>query len=588
MVSNKFSNNYGALTVKKLLIPVAVVALGAAAYLGQQQTSAYNVLDYVPADTPLFTGQLTPFPIKDYIASSPSLNSPADQAQLEALYEQDEPALHFLANLMKAYQAGLNDADLLVKTFGLEDNVRGYFYTLGLLPVLKLEVSNPQAIWDLLDKNELETGFIHKEETLQGLTFRTYQLTDASDSKQINVVVAQDNGILTVTVDTDMIPDTLLTMALGLEKPSSSLADSDMLADIIKQHNFSDTSVGFINHVEIVKALTSTDGNQLAKQLTALVKEEGNDNPFEMLQTPVCEQELTTIAQNWPRTVFGYTKMDITKEESTLSFSTVIESKNQVILDALKAMRGYIPNYTQNFDNNVVATSLGLDIAQLSSSLTSIWTDLQTPSYQCLPLAEIQAQISEGGQSLAMVGMSANMAAGVKGVSAAVFDYSVSQIDEQPQLDSFDALIAIHADSPETIFNSVKMFSPELQQVALTNNGPAISLNEIFPIPAELNLDPKLAIKGKHLIIFNGNKGLQEAEKLSLEQLSANGLYQVSFDSKKMFTPITNAASLAGEVIPEEAEFLLDYDTRMNMLLDINDKGIRFDTTVNNKSPKKQ
>lgn len=574
--------------MKKLLIPVAVVALGAAAYLGQQQTSAYNVLDYVPADTPLFTGQLTPFPITDYIASSPSLNSPADQAQLEALYEQDEPALHFLANLMKAYQAGLNDADLLVKTFGLEDNVRGYFYTLGLLPVLKLEVSNPQAIWDLLDKNELETGFIHKEGTLQGLTFRTYQLTDASDSKQINVVVAQDNGILTVTVDTDMIPDTLLAMALGLEKPSSSLADSDMLADIIKQHNFSNTSVGFINHVEIVKALTSTDGNQLAKQLTAIVKEEGNDNPFEMLQTPVCEQELTTIAQNWPRTVFGYTKMDITKAESTLSFSTVIESKNQVILDALKAMRGYIPNYTQNFDNNVVATSLGLDIAQLSSSLTSIWTDLQTPSYQCLPLAEIQAQISEGGQSLAMVGMSANMAAGVKGVSAAVFDYSVSQIDEQPQLDSFDALIAIHADSPETIFNSVKMFSPELQQVALTNNGPAISLNEVFPIPAELNLNPKLAIKGKHLIIFNGNKGLQEAEKLSLEQLSANGIYQVSFDSKKMFTPITNAASLAGEVIPEEAEFLLDYDTRMNMLLDINDKGIRFDTTVNNKSPKKQ
>ena len=402
------------------------------------------------------------------------------------------------------------------------------------------------------------------------------------------MVVAQDNGILTVTVDTDMIPDTLLAMALGLEKPSSSLADSDMLADIIKQHNFSNTSVGFINHVEIVKALTSTDGNQLAKQLTAIVKEEGNDNPFEMLQTPVCEQELTTIAQNWPRTVFGYTKMDITKAESTLSFSTVIESKNQVILDALKAMRGYIPNYTQNFDNNVVATSLGLDIAQLSSSLTSIWTDLQTPSYQCLPLAEIQAQISEGGQSLAMVGMSANMAAGVKGVSAAVFDYSVSQIDEQPQLDSFDALIAIHADSPETIFNSVKMVSPELQQVALTNNGPAISLNEVFPIPAELNLNPKLAIKGKHLIIFNGNKGLQEAEKLSLEQLSANGLYQVSFDSKKMFTPITNAASLAGEVIPEEAEFLLDYDTRMNMLLDINDKGIRFDTTVNNKSPKKQ
>ena len=574
--------------MKKLIIPVAIVAIGAGAYLYQQQDSAYNVLSYVPSDTPLFTGQLTPFPIKDYVASAPKLITPSDQARLDALYEKEIPGLAFAANLLKAYQDGLKDADLLVKTFGLADQIRAYAYTLGLLPVLKVEVANPQAIWDLLDKNEQETGFVHKEGKIKELSYRIYTITAADEDDVIDVIVAQANGILTITAKTKLVSDALLATALGLDKPKESLADTNTLSDIIKQHQFSDASVGFINNIEIIKGLTSTDGNQLARQLTKISKAE-NDNPFEMLQTSICKQELTSIAQNWPRTAFGYTKMEISKEESTIGFAAVIESKNQVILDALNTMRGYIPNYTQNFDNNVVATSIGIDISQLASSLTKIWGDLQKPTYQCEPLAQIQSEISASGQSLAMLGMSANMASGVKGISAAIFDYTMDANREQPKLDSFDALFAVHADNPAAIFNSIKMFSPELQQVRLIDNGPAISLKNIFPIPTQLNIDPKLALKGSHLVIYNGTKGLQEAEKLALEKLSANGLYQLSFDFNKMLTPIASATQfMAGESVAQEMQLLMDYDARMNINLDINEQGIRFDSTVNNKSSKKQ
>jgi len=147
----------------------------------------------------------------------------------------------------------------------------------------------------------------------------------------------------------------------------------------------------------------------------------------------------------------------------------------------------------------------------------------------------------------------------------------------------------VHADNPAAIFNSIKMFSPELQQVRLIDNGPAISLKNIFPIPTQLNIDPKLALKGSHLVIYNGTKGLQEAEKLALEKLSANGLYQLSFDFNKMLTPIASATQfMAGESVAQEMQLLMDYDARMNINLDINEQGIRFDSTVNNKSSKKQ
>lgn len=560
-----------------------MVAIGAAAYFYQQQESEYNVLEYVPADTPLFTGQLTPFPVKDYISSTPYIVDPADQEALQALYEQDVPAFNFLLNLMNTYQDNLQDADLFVKTFGLADNIRGYFYTLGLLPVLKVEVANAQAIWDLLDENEVNTDFIHREGKLNNFTYRTYPLTQPDAENQIDLVVAQAQGILTITINSSFVSDSLLAMALGLEKPNEALADTDILNNIIKQHHFSDASVGFINHVEIVKGLTSPDTNQLSQQLQSLSKLQ-NYNPFSTLQSPVCEQELTAIAQNWPRTVFGYTDININKNESTLSFATVIESKNKVILDALKALRGFIPNYTQNFENSVAATSFGLDISQLNNSLTTIWTDLQSPMLQCLPLADIQAQISESGNSLAMVGMSANVASGVKGISAAIFDYSIEQKSNPPTLEKLDALIALHADKPEAIFNSIKMFSPDLQQVQLAANGPAISLMHLFPMAEEFNLDPKLAIKGNHLVIYSGDKGLQEAEKLASEKLVANGFYQMSFDSEKLFTPVSNTAALTDELMAQDLMFLLDYDTRMNLKLDINDQGIRIDSTVNTKA----
>lgn len=572
------------LTVKKILIPVVAVAVAAGAYLYQKQETSYNVLDYVPADTPIFTGQLTPFPIKDYLATTNNV-LPTDQTAYTELYQEDQPALQFLAKLTETYQAQLQDPEQFVKTFGLADNVRGYFYTLGLLPVFKMEVANPQAIWDLLDKTEQEVGYAHEQGKLKEVSYRSYQLTQPTDETQIQLIVAQSQGLLTVTLNSDIIPEKLLATALGLEKVSNSLSKSGMLEEITKKHNLSDSSVGFLNHIEIIKGITTTDGNQLAKQLTELSRLT-NDESLAMLHSPECAQELAGIAENWPRTIFGYSKMQVSQSESTLAFASIIESKNQPILNALKALRGYIPDYTQSYDKNVFATSLGLDINKLSSSLTDIWSDLQSPSYQCMPLAQMQAQIAQGGQSLAMVGMSANAAAGVKGISTAVFDYALTQVNDQPQLASLDALIAIHADDPEAIFNSVKMFSPELQQITLTNNGPSVPLKDLFPIPPEVNLDPQLAIKGNHLIIYTGAKGKQEAEKLGLEKLSAKGIYQVSFDSKKLFTPIVEAAELAGEIIPEEAMFLIDYDARMNMALDVNDKGIRFDSTVNQKAPK--
>ncbi len=567
-----------------------MAAIGAGAYLFNQQNSspAYNVLDYVPADTPLFAAQLAPFPLRDYIASAPKMVDPSDQTMMNELYNEGNPGANFVLSLAKTYQAGLADADLMMKTFGLPNEVRAYFYTLGLLPVFKIEIANEKAIWDLLDKTELESGFKHKKGDLKGQQYRRYPITDETDPINAEVIVAVNNGLLTITFSTAYNEPSLLETALGLSKPEHSLAATNTISDIVKKHNLKDASIAFINHIELIKGLTTKDGNQLAKQITRIEDKLGDNATLSQIRNEQCAAELGAIANNWPRTVAGYTELNISEKESTIAVSTIVESKNKAILNALSALRGFIPQYTNNTNNtnnNVFSMGLGFDVSKLAGTLNDIWGDLQTPTYRCQPLAEIQAQITQSGESIGMVGMGANIANGVQGISIGVLDYTLSQLDKEPQLDSLDALFTLSAENPEQLFNSVKMFLPELQQIQLTTDGDVIELNTIMPIPSELNIAPKLAIKGKHLVIYNGEKGEKFANKLSSESLEKNGLYHFAFDFKKMVTPIITAAELSGEIIPEEAMFLTEYDARLQMSFDINEQGLIFKSKINNRAP---
>ncbi|MCG6201261.1 hypothetical protein [Psychromonas antarctica] len=574
--------------MKKVLIIATVAAVGAGAYVFNQQQSAstaYNVLDYVPADTPLFTAQLTPFPLKDYLSSASAEINSSDQL-IDDLSTQENPKIKFFLNILKTYQDGLKDPDALIKTFGFPEQLRAYFYTLGLLPVLKAEIENPQAIWDLLDKNELESGFTHQQGSLQSLSYRSYPLTDENNPEKIELIIAIDKGLLTITLNSAYNDQALLATALGLSKVENSLAASGQIEEIIATHSFQKASVGFINHIELFKGLTTTDGNQLARQIAAIEKHSNKPSPLASIRNAQCVSDFATITTNWPRTVFGYTTLDISAEQSTVAISTVIESKNQVLINALKSLRGYIPEYTADIKNNVFAMGLGLDINQLGVALNDIWSDLQTPSYTCQPLAQLQQQISQSGESIGMIGMSANMASGVKGISMAVLDYTISQPKNDPMLESLDALLTLSADNPEQIFNSAKMFIPALQSVQLNSSSEAIDLGAIFPMPAQLKIDPKLAIKGNHLVIYNGEKGKKVADSLATEALAKNGMYSVSFATKKMFTPIVTAMELANETLPEEAMFLIDYDARMKMSVDINEQGIVFSNYINSKASK--
>ena len=578
--------------MKKIVIAAAIIAAGAGAYWYTQHgssssASANPLLDYIPADTPVFTGQLKPFPLKNYLQSISSNYQQYSTDSLAQLGDLDSPMAKFFVSIYKQYMDGMKDPTALLKTFGLPNEIKPYFYTLGVVPVLKTDINQIDAFWAVLDKAEQESGYTHEMRTLAGIDYRAYSFAEEGSTDKADLLFAHKDGILTVTFSASSIEPEVLEMALGLKKPAQSLAASGMLQEIIKTHGFMDDSISFINHVEIVKAITSQDGNMLAKQLTKFLAEEGQgEDPLAQIRTPECRTELTAIAANWPRTVGGLTAFTSTEKESHMAASFVIESKNQAILTALQKMRGFIPAHLADINSTIFSMGLGIDVNEVAPSLTAIWDDLQKPQLTCAPLAELQAELSQ--QSPAMLGMFTGMANGVKGLSVSLLDYKMSSQDQEPKLESLDALISLTADNPSMLFNMVKPFAPMLAELQVADNGEPTDLSPLLMLPPELNIKPMLAIKGQHLVVYSGDKGLALANKLASEKPSANGLYSMSADYGKMFTPVLTLLEMTGEPVPEELQALKDYNMRVQMSFDVNKQGLVFGSVMNSKASDKK
>jgi len=483
----------------------------------------------------------------------------------------------------------MQDADTFMTTFGLAEELQAYFYTLGIMPVFKINVVNPDAIWALLDKAEAESGFTHELRQIKQRDYRVYQLTDDTntdtdtDTDKINLelIISQHDNLLTITLNSGLNDPLLLEHALGLTPVKQSIADSDSLNQLIKKHDFTAQSIGYINHQAVIQAITSPSDSLLGQHIAKLMTLQTED-PLLIYQQPNCKAELTSIANNWPRTVFGFKQFDINDDNATFDMSMVIESNNQTILTALTQMTGFIPEYVSDLNNTVLALGIGIDVGSLSPAISSLWNELQQPSYTCPPLQQAQSVIQQNNP--AMLGVMTAMANGIKGISGAVMDYSLDESQTELAIKSLDAIISLSADDPRALYNIIATFRPELAGVKLPANGIIVELSSLIPISPIPGINPKLIIHKEHMVIFNGDKAEKVAVGLDNKPITATGIYSLSIDYSKAFTPLVTAAELSGQEVPQELKDMQDYNLRLNIGLQINEHGIETRSYVDLKS----
>ncbi|BDM65520.1 hypothetical protein NFHSH190041_29720 [Shewanella sp. NFH-SH190041] len=563
--------------MKNLLIALIIVVAGTGAYylVHKSEAEGYGpngALEYVPADTAVFSGQLAPFPLKDYLHS---LAASYPQSAPLPISSEDSPQKRFFFSLYNQYVALEKDPDALLAAFGLPNYEQAYFYTLGMVPVLKVQVTKPEALFSQLDLASQKSGLTAKMVDIGGYQYRSYPLD--SGNSDLHMLVGEHLGWMTVTVSYKGEDKLVLEQSLGLKPVANNMTESPLLKDIVARHGFLRESVSFINHQAIAKALTE-DKNELGKQLTALFADSG-DNALAELRTPVCQKEINALAANWPMTVMGMKNMDITADHSDMDIQTIIESKNAKVMAALQSLRGFIDPAVEKFGDSVFTLGLGINTDNVASAMNTIWEQMTRPQFQCQVLASLQSELSQANP--AMLSMASGMAQGAKGVSVVVSDYAMNQ---NGQLDNVDALVSVAVNDPKKLFSVASGFDPALAAIQLPEDGSAVDVSDALGVSPDLKV--MMAIKGKHLVAYSGPKSEKLANELAKSNtLTGNGILSGSVDYKKFFGPFITMAESMGETIPSELADLKHANVQMHFGIDVNSKGLVFDTRMATQAP---
>jgi hypothetical protein len=542
---------------------------------------AVALLESIPADTVLFSGQLEPFPLKNYLK-----NTTFTQAQMppELSYELEKdgnPQGLFLSSLIESYFTASQSGEAFQKTFGLKDEFIGAFYMVGALPVLKYQTSDPQAIWKLFDKAEQDSGFTHQAKQLNGHDYRAYKL-ELENDQSFELVVSQQGDWVTITINGNLIGTDDLKLALGLAKPETSLQASGKVQSIQSQHNFLPNSIAYLDHQELATAFTSKDGNNLARMISNFVGAKGKTNDLEQLRSAECQKEMAAIASSWPRTVVGMRDMQIDENRSYVKASMIVESSNSALMGALSTMQGYLPSYLDQ--TPVFGFGLGLDANKINPALSTIWTSVLNTEYSCSPLMQMQASLKQSNP--AALAMFTGMVQGVKGVGVAMNDFSVDMNGPAPDINGIDALLTLSADNPEVLFNMAKTFAPNLASIQLPTDGSPVDLSAYIPNPKADQVQPMLALKGQHLVVYTGEKSKVMAEALESEIPKNNGVMSLSADYSRLFTPLVPLMEMnATPEVAEQFQILKDLNMKISMKISFSDNGIEMATEADMKAP---
>ncbi|MBE4601476.1 hypothetical protein [Vibrio navarrensis] len=560
--------------MKKLLLASAVSAAAIGAYVYQsgvltQETN--DLLSLIPAESAIVAVQTEAFDHYAYLKSASF-----GQQQLADEFDGDlTPEQHFLIALFDGYAQSASSPEALRKYLGTAEKINPLFYTIGLIPVYKLTLQDPTAFWHTIDQKEQETGATHKAEKLGNVDFRRYTVADKQEfGIGLDLIIATEGKVLTITLDSpELGSESPLKMALGQEKPTRSLADTDILSALQAKYGKEHNSYAYFDHQALIKGLTTKEGNRIAKQLN-VIKQPQDEEVFSLLQTPACQQELATIGSNWPRTV-ATGQFKYQEGKAVLNGDVIVESNNKTILNALNTIRGFLPSLKTE-DASIFSLGFGLEMAKLAPAVGEIWQDLRTPTYSCELLSKFQNGLGTQNPA-AMMSMASGMVNGLKGVSFSLYDFKPNFEGEYgPTLDKLDFILSMSASDPKMLLQSAQMFIPELAGVDIPANDQPVDLSELLQDQTGLENPLFARLNDKHFTLYSGEKATSASGEIMPQALNANGLVKFFMDSPRLLELIDLGMQMSGEELPQEVIDAFYSESATTVTLDVDQHGVVF------------
>lgn len=573
--------------MRKTLIAAAVVAAGAIVYYqlgGSKNEVAIPELDYVPADTALFSGQFKPVNVADYLQSmgfGPQYYAnPEFETVLQNILDSGDsaPQAKFLVSLLRNYLAVLTPGQDFSANSGFKSEMRNLTYMVGLSPVIRMEVADADTFFAMFGRAEQDSGFSHEQINTAEVSYRRYRFEQ--DAIKIDLLVTVKDGWATMALTSDALPSANINELLAVAKPAKNFNSEQVLPAIAAKYQLDQDAIGFVSFAELAKGLTSSDGNRLAQDLHSLFAQQLEE--LAPWRSQACQQDIRGITDNWPG-IFFDSKLDYSSPGSTYAQTKMLlASENKPLLSALSSLRGYLPPHMQhNAIGSMFHLGLGMDPVQLSSAVGKVWSNMTEPAYSCEPLAELQQSLKQSNP-VAMLAM-AGMANGLQGVSVTVNSLALDSSNMMPT--EVDALLTLSVANARSFIEGLAMLSPALANVQLPAPGAEADIADIIPEAGIFGVAAKLKLADDHLLIYSGDKAKQQADAVASSKLAKNGLLSIGMDYAAFFTTLLSAMESTGQPVPENLKSLQDMKMKLAMSVDITEQGIISKTQMELSAP---
>ncbi len=571
------------LTIATILVAMTTVAC--------EKTDKASLLDYVPADSPYVFASIAPLPDAVFDKLDPKidrilqsyetlLREIAGMAIEKSADDGDDSEDAEKAAAVIAELSSLMSVDGL-RGAGFDRKSTAVLYGNGLLPVLRIEVSDGALFESALSRIEEKAGEKMDVATIAGSPVRYVVAKDAK------VLVSIHEKQVVISVAPAAFSDKQIAELLGLSPPKSSIADSGVLQSIASEYGFNDYFIGYIDIEGIVETVTG-GASGLDADLIAMIEDlDDADDSFGSVKqdelSDVCRAEIRSMAGVMPRIVMGYTNISPQRFDSQF----IIELRDD-IATSLTALTAPVPGLGGD-PGGLMSFGMSIDVMAMRNFYEAQLDALEADPFLCEAFADLQAGIEQGRMALQQP--VPPMVYDFRGFVGVIKDIEGLDMAKRTPPTSVDGRFLLAMDNVPALVSFGAMLSPELAGLDLQPDGEPLQLD--MPQAQMLGGDVFVAMTDDALALSVGDGAETELARMLTADATDNGTFlSFSMDAARYYTFIGEAMALS-EPDDENAmspEFQAAMQDMMLVIADIYDrmfvdvrfteKGIVIDSSV--------
>jgi hypothetical protein len=567
-----------ALSRSMLLLPLMLAACSGSPDNEEVLGSEEGILRYVPADTPYVFAATEPLPAEVVDKFAPHVEAIAQSYKsiLVAAINQErgdgaearlDEATRKRVSAMVERLAGMVTAEGIPEA-GINRDSTGAIYGVGLLPVVRISLSDGDLLEATLKRFESDAG---EEMSVAEIEGHSYRYVGNDDGRMI-VAIIDDELVLSLVPGG--LPDDSLKAVLGLDLPSKNIAQSGDLVALAGKYGFKSYGLGMLDVQRIAATFLENQGG-INGELLALGRYDASS------LSDVCKTEIRTLAGIAPRIVAGYT--DATDEH--IKSTTVVELRSDIAA-GVQTLTAPVPGLG-TAQGGLMSFGMSLNMLAAREFYSARLDAMEADPFECELFADLQEGVAQGRELLNQP--IPPIVYGFRGFLAVIDDIKGLDIAKQQPPTEVDMKVLVATDNADGLLAMGAMFSPEIASMNLKPDAKPVKLDLPPVSPVVKAAYVAMSDNALALSFGDGNEAGLEG-MLAATAKTPSPFLSVDMDARRYYSFIGDAMTLGDtaaeqphELVKTQAETMKVFGEmfeRISFDILFTEKGIEMPSTM--------